>query len=255
MPEVEMFDGIANVILAILRRGLPKGGQQLFLFILSNLVETLRFDEKLNAPEIEGFVRSVLFSVLDPSRLRPALWTLLWVYQRNKIKASDVVQRLLFLIAFHDDAHVAALACDTVGMILRGSSDIIELDLRPGIGKVLFEASSDRPIWIRKAALNALSMFASAYPEYVSLLVEHGLIPVLREMLDFDDWVLQVEALLLLDCIFANENGTDLRTRFAELDGMSAVEDLLDSQIPDLSDHAEAFLLTWNSLLEIDPLV
>jgi hypothetical protein len=246
------FENIANALLAILRLGLPKRAHQVFLWTCSNLADCHTFDRILNVPEISDVLRSVLFSILDPSILKPVLWTLSFIFERNRIAGLEIVQRLLFLITFHDDVHIVALACDTVAVMLRVSGDMINVACRCAIEKVLFAAADGRPILVRKAAFNALSIFAYVYPEYVPLLIEHDLLRVLREMLDVDDWMMQTQALLLLDCVFGNESAerrSESRNRFSELDGMSVVEDLLESSIPRLAERAAAFLLAWNAVL------
>jgi hypothetical protein len=240
------------VILTILKHGLKKSDRRTFLLVCSNLADRETFDEILNVPELSELLRAVIFTKLDPSLLKPALWTLSWIFERNRITGSDIIQRLLFFVAFHNDANVAALACDTITVILRVSSETIESDIRPGIGKILIEGTGDRPVIVRRAALNALYTFAYVYPDYIPLLIDHDMLRILREMLDVDNWVIQTQGLLLLDCIFGNEmrdGRSDSRERFTELNGMSIVEDLLESDNPRLSEHAEAFLLTWNAIL------
>jgi hypothetical protein len=161
----------------------------------------------------------------------------------------------MFLVAFHDAA--SGMACDVIGSLMKSSHNEISVDLRPGLGKVLLEGTRERQIDTRIAALNSLSFFAFFYPEFIPLLIGEGLLEVLRDMIEVDDADVQIQALLLLDCIFANENArgsNEFRAMFAELDGMSSVEDVLSSGVEDLLCLCEQFLLTWNGILEEPPI-
>jgi hypothetical protein len=161
----------------------------------------------------------------------------------------------MFLVVFHEAA--SELACDVIGCVMKSSHDGIAVDLRPRLGKVLLEGTRNRPIDTRIAALNSLSFFAFFYTEFIPLLIGEGLLEDLRNMIEVDDAVIQTQALVLLDCILANENahGSDeFRCMFAELDGMTSIEDVLSSDVEDLQCLCKQFLLVWDAVLEEQPI-
>jgi hypothetical protein len=243
-PSEDKFELLANGLLKI---ELTETHCKLFLLTLSNLASSLWFDAHLNHPEVSALLRVILFEELDPSALKPALWTLSWIYERNVIQAPEIVQRLLFLVSFHDD--VSALACDTLSIIIRVSHAAVDVDIRPGMANVLLEAAHNRPVAVRKAALNALYFFAHFYPEYTARLLDADLLALLIEMLSIEEHPPQMQALLLLDSVFAQTSAAS-REHFVALDGLSALADLLGS---DVGAHAAALLLAWFPALEGAP--
>jgi hypothetical protein len=250
-PIVESFGLLAEGLVALAPL-IHRKQRKLFLFTLSNLADTVWSDHFFNVPPVSTLLIDVLFSETDPDLLRPLLWTLPFIYERNVITGNEIVQRILFLISFQSE--ISALACEVLGIIIRVSHEFIDVDLRPGIGRIVLDAANDHPMVTRKAALNTLYIFAYFFTEYVPFLIDHDLLPSLMNTIEIDDSVMQIQGLLLLDCIFGIQNAsghTYARDHFAAIGGMSVIESLLDSDIPELVEPAELFLLTWDGVLEL----
>jgi hypothetical protein len=70
---------------------LPNCDGNELLFVLVNCVEHPDFDELMNVPAVTDFLKDLLFSELNPAELRPLLWILSFIFERNALTSMEIL--------------------------------------------------------------------------------------------------------------------------------------------------------------------
>jgi hypothetical protein len=247
--EGDHFSGLTQAVATFLGK---INGRELetFLLTLVNLSQSENFDKFIDPPQIV----KMIFLNLDHEHTKLTLVLLCSICERNVVANNSFIRRVLFLGLSPGKFMLSALSCELIRIILLKSAEFIELDLRPNVGRVVMSLTRDQPLIVRRFACKAVGAFTHVYPEYIPVMIELGLMECLRDMMGFDETELLVEALLILDCVFGNDMGEKGYLRaFDEMDGFECVMELLQSDVEEIRQTAEVFMLSWSPDIEIDP--
>lgn len=225
---------------------------QIFCMFLFNMSKSSWFCDFFSTPPICCILDSGLFGTQNPDIICRVLYIEEKIYRNRSLTDVRIVERVVQLL---ESYRVSSSASQTkrdrvvillgwfMELILSAFPETVDTALQPRLGLTLLRHCLVAPVVVKEYLFDVLFRYACAWPEYIPLLIDNGLLSCISDLMDSTRPEPIEYIVMLLDCILGNR--PEFIERLNELGIVSQMEERAETD-----NTCAAFLGIWYAIVD-----